>query len=90
MELKISDFEKSVEKFPTLKRGCIVDTNVLFSGSYPLDIHNDWADEVFRTLNCLGSRGITGNIYMARGRHSNGASFGKYDFEGKKCNFEDS
>jgi hypothetical protein len=53
MELKISDFEKSVEKFPALKQGCIVDTNVLFPGPYPLDIHNDWADEVFRTFNRL-------------------------------------
>ena len=53
MELKISDFEKSVEKFPALKQGCIVDTNVLFAGSYPLDVHNDWADEVFRTLSRL-------------------------------------
>ncbi len=54
MELKILDFENSVEKFPALKQGCIVDTNVLFAGSYPLDIHNDWADEVFKTLNRLG------------------------------------
>ena len=53
MELKISDFEKSVEKFPDLKLGCIVDTNLLFVGPYPLDIHNDWADEVFRTFNRL-------------------------------------
>lgn len=53
MELKISEFEKYVDQFPALKQGCIVDTNVLFAGSYPLDIHNDWADEVFRTLSRL-------------------------------------
>src|SRR5690606_31614262 len=54
MELKILDFEKTLEIFPDLKQGCIVDTNVLFAGSYPLDIHNDWADEVFRTLSRFG------------------------------------
>jgi hypothetical protein len=51
MEIKISDLEKLVEKYPELKRGCIVDTNVLFAGSYPSDIYNDWADDVFKTLN---------------------------------------
>jgi hypothetical protein len=53
MEIKISDLEKSLENYPELKRGCIVDTNVLFAGSYPSDIFNDWADEVFKTLNRL-------------------------------------
>lgn len=53
MELEFSDFEKSVEKCPELKQGCIVDTNVLFAASYPLDTHNDWADEVFKSLSRL-------------------------------------
>ena len=59
MELKISDFENSVENYPELKQGCIVDTNVLFAGSYPLDVHNDWADEVFKSLNRFGIRAYT-------------------------------
>jgi hypothetical protein len=53
MDLKISDFEKSVQNYPQLKQGSIVDTNVLFAGSYPLDVHNDWADEVFKSLSRL-------------------------------------
>ncbi|HXH74384.1 MAG TPA: hypothetical protein VNJ08_05440 [Bacteriovoracaceae bacterium] len=53
MEVKISDLEKSVEKYPELRRGCIIDTNVLFAGSYPSDTYNDWADDVFKTLNRL-------------------------------------
>lgn len=53
MELQISDFESAIGIHPELKQGCIVDTNILFAGSYPLDVHNDWADEVFTTLNRL-------------------------------------
>jgi hypothetical protein len=37
MELKVLDFEKSIQKYPQLKQGCIVDTNVLFAGSYDYD-----------------------------------------------------
>ena len=54
MEFKLSDFERSVEKYPQLKQGCIVDTNILFAASYPLDVHNDWADEVFKSLDRFG------------------------------------
>lgn len=50
MELKISDFEESLHKFPILKQGCIVDTNVIFAESYPNDNYNTWAEEVFEVL----------------------------------------
>jgi hypothetical protein len=59
MEIKIFDLEESVEKYPELKRGCIVDSNVLFAGSYPSDTYNDWADDVFKTLNCIGISAYT-------------------------------
>ena len=59
MEIKISDLEESVEKYPELKLGCIVDTNVIFAGSYPSDIYNDWADDVFKTLNRIGISAYT-------------------------------
>jgi hypothetical protein len=51
MELKISDFEESLNKYPILEQGCIVDTNVIFAESYPNDNYNAWAEEVFEVLN---------------------------------------
>ena len=50
MKLNVLDFEKSIQKYPQLKRGCIVDTNVLFAGSYDYDSYNEWAEEVFYVL----------------------------------------
>lgn len=50
MDIKISDFEKLIQKYPEIKRGCIVDTNILFAGSYDFDSYNEWAGEVFEAL----------------------------------------
>jgi predicted nucleic acid-binding protein len=50
MKLKISDFEESLQTFPILKQGCIVDTNVIFAESYPNDTYNAWAEEIFEVL----------------------------------------
>lgn len=50
MELKVFDFDKSIQKYPQLKRGCIVDTNILFAASYDYDSNNEWAREVFDLL----------------------------------------
>lgn len=50
MELKITDFENYLKKHPELKQGCIVDTNVIFAGSYDYDSYNEWAEEVFEVL----------------------------------------
>ena len=53
MEIKISNLKELVEEFPEIKRGCVIDTNVLFAGSYPSDTYNDWAEEVFNILDHL-------------------------------------
>jgi predicted nucleic acid-binding protein len=50
MLLKLEDFSKQVAANPALKRGCIVDTNVLFAASFPLDTYNEWAEKVFQIL----------------------------------------
>jgi len=50
MEIKISNLESSLEKYPQLKQGCIVDTNLLFASSYESDLYNDWSEEVFELL----------------------------------------
>jgi predicted nucleic acid-binding protein len=50
MELKILDFEESLQRFPIFKQGCIIDTNVIFAESYPNDNYNAWAEEVFEVL----------------------------------------
>jgi predicted nucleic acid-binding protein len=53
VELKISELEKSLLSHPEIKKGCIVDTNVIFAASYPLDTYNEWGEEVFRVLHKL-------------------------------------
>lgn len=53
MLLKIEDLEQKIAQNPALKIGCIVDTNVVFATSFPLDTYNDWGEEVFDTLHKL-------------------------------------
>lgn len=50
MQVNLESFEKMLMADPTLKVGCLVDTNVLFAASIPQDHHNEWAEEVFRLL----------------------------------------
>ncbi|MBS1960864.1 MAG: hypothetical protein JST04_01505 [Bdellovibrionales bacterium] len=48
----IVDFRSFVAKFskdPSLRSGCVVDTNILFGGAYPVDRLNTWADRFFET-----------------------------------------
>jgi hypothetical protein len=53
MQLVVSDLEKFIQTHPEIKRGCIVDTNVIFATSYPLDNFNEWGEEVFKQLHRL-------------------------------------
>lgn len=53
MLLKIEDLEQKIAQNPALKIGCIVDTNVVFATSFPLDTYNDWGEEVFDILHKL-------------------------------------
>jgi predicted nucleic acid-binding protein len=50
MQLTLASLEKVISADPTLKGGFVVDTNVIFAISYPLDHHNEWAEEVIRIL----------------------------------------
>jgi hypothetical protein len=50
VDLKISDFDNSIQRHPELKQGCIVDTNVIFAASYDYDLYNEWAEEIFDVL----------------------------------------
>ena len=54
MQLTLDSLEKVISADPTLKAGCIVDTNVIFAASYPLDHHNEWAEEVTQILAQFG------------------------------------
>jgi hypothetical protein len=53
MEVKISELERLIQHHPQLKKGCIVDTNIVFAFSFPLDTFNEWAEEVVSTLHKL-------------------------------------
>jgi hypothetical protein len=53
MEIRISELEKQIQTHPELKKGCIVDTNIVFAFSFPLDTFNEWAEEVVSTLHKL-------------------------------------
>jgi predicted nucleic acid-binding protein len=53
MQLAVSDLEKFFQTHPDAKHGCIVDTNVIFATSYPLDNFNEWGEEVFNELHRL-------------------------------------
>lgn len=53
MILRSEDIITTTEKTSDLRRGCIVDTNVLFAASFPLDPFNEWAEGVFTTLRDL-------------------------------------
>jgi hypothetical protein len=53
MLLSIEGLEKKIATNPELKLGCIVDTNVVFATSFPLDTYNEWGEQVFHTLHKL-------------------------------------
>lgn len=48
--LNFSDFLKAVNTQPTLKRGCLVDTSILFAYAYPNDRFNKPSTELFDYL----------------------------------------
>jgi predicted nucleic acid-binding protein len=53
MLISVEDLATKIVADPSLKQGCIVDTNVLFAASFPLDTHNEWAEKVFAQLCAL-------------------------------------
>jgi len=53
MLLDLSDLQQKLTSDPALRGGCILDTNVLFAASFPLDTHNEWAEDVFKVLHAL-------------------------------------
>lgn len=50
MQIGLEDLKRLAMEQPSIKRGCVVDTNVLFAAAFPLDIHNEWSEEVFDAL----------------------------------------
>lgn len=44
---------KALSQVSRDKKGCIVDTNIDFAFSFPLDTFNEWAEEVANTLHKL-------------------------------------
>lgn len=48
---EIRTLAKTSEEF---RRGCILDTNVIFAASFPLDAHNEWAEKVVHELHAAG------------------------------------
>lgn len=53
MEIKVSELEHLVKSQPEIRNGCIVDTNIIFATSYPLDNFNEWGEVVFKELHRL-------------------------------------
>lgn len=51
--LNFSDLLKMVNARPTLKRGCLVDTSILFAYAYPNDRFNKPSTELFEYLHEL-------------------------------------
>ena len=50
MKINLRDLPSLVEADPAFRLGCLVDTNVLFAASFPLDQLNEWSEEVFSAL----------------------------------------
>jgi predicted nucleic acid-binding protein len=54
MIVLLRDVPQLLQSDPNLKNGCVVDTNVLFAASFPLDTYNTWAEKLFPVLHELG------------------------------------
>ena len=50
MLVKLDELRQLAVDEPSIRQGCIIDTNVLFAASYGQDIHNEWAEELFELL----------------------------------------
>lgn len=48
--IQFSEVLKTAQSNPSLQRGCIVDTSILFAASYPPDEFNTEAEELFDFL----------------------------------------
>jgi hypothetical protein len=47
MIINLESFKSLASRDPSLKFGCVVDTNILFGGAYPVDRLNTWAEKFF-------------------------------------------
>lgn len=47
MIINLASFETLANTDPSLKLGCVVDTNILFGAAYPVDRLNTWAERFF-------------------------------------------
>lgn len=50
MQISVDQLREYSSKKANLKKGCIVDTNVLFAAAYDLDPFHEWASDVFEEL----------------------------------------
>lgn len=50
MKIQIDDLRKSPIAKQTFELGCLIDTNVIFAASFPLDTFNEWSEQVFGEL----------------------------------------
>lgn len=53
MLIRNSALIKTALGVPRAQRGCVVDTNVLFAASFPLDAFNEWAESLVALLHKL-------------------------------------
>jgi hypothetical protein len=54
MIINLESFEALAARVPYLKFGCVVDTNILFAGAYPVDRLNTWAEKFFKICHSNG------------------------------------
>ncbi|MCO5143905.1 MAG: hypothetical protein M9962_12510 [Oligoflexia bacterium] len=53
MLLSVNELEGKLLEVPAIKTGCIVDTNIVFAASFPLDTNNEWSEQIFEILHRL-------------------------------------
>lgn len=51
--IKIDQLDELVSRYPSLKNGCLLDTNILLSASLPIDPLNEQAEKLIETLRDL-------------------------------------
>ena len=59
MKLSIDKIHAQVSQNANLKKGCIVDTNVLFAANYEMDPFHEWAWELFDAFSKTGITAYT-------------------------------
>ena len=59
MKISIEQFIKKIAQDASLKKGCIVDTNVLFAANYVMDPFHEWAWSLFEAFSKNGVAAYT-------------------------------